>query len=79
MDEVGQNDGDRDDGMRKSCFLNEASLVDDRRCCFRKREREKIPDQKSNEKKEIIIFDRLFEKEGKDKSNDEHLQKRIGD
>ena len=78
MDEVGKDDGDRDDGMGKAGFFDEAPFVDDRRRGFGERKREKVPDQKPVEEEEIIVFDRLLKKKGKDKSNDEHLEKRVG-
>ncbi len=78
MDEIGKNNGDWDDGMGKPGFFDERALVDDGGSGLGKGERKKIPNQESVEEEKIIIFDRLRQEEGEDKSDDEHLEERVG-
>ncbi len=78
MDEVGKDDGDRDDGVGEAGFFDEAPFVDDGRRGFGERKREKVPDQKSVEEEEIIVFDRLRQEESEYKPDDEHLEEGVG-
>ena len=79
MNEVRQDDGDRDDGVGEPSFFDETSFIDDGRRGFGKRKREEVPDQQSVEEEKIIIFDRLRQEKGEHKPDDKHLEERVGD